>query len=139
MKIHRKHRVFMHAQTNQTRWKFIVSLSAAVTTACAAATNPYIRSFDAGGQLRFELTEPTGHPHFKWPRTLLNYQIRLHGSHVDPTKLQLVDSSGDTVPFQISNLVQSGGVPQSMTLSFFSDLPSGSARSFLLSETDSPT
>jgi len=101
------------------------------------SANPYVHRFDSSGSIRFELVERTGHPRFQWPESLLNYCVLLDGKAFDPAEMQLVNHVGESVPFQVSNLTQRNGAPHSMTLSFFSDLPTGAKRSFVLRRSSS--
>jgi hypothetical protein len=89
------------------------------------------------GQIRFNLQDALDHPFYWWPRTLLHYQIEFDRA-VDPGRQMLVRvDSGEEIPFQISDIVRDASGSHRATLSFFSDLPSGARREFVLSAADS--
>ena len=89
------------------------------------------------GQIRFNLNDALEHPFYWWPRTLLHYQVEFDQG-VDPDRQVLVRvDSGEVIPFQLSGLVRDSAGSHRATLSFFSDLPSGSRREFVLSAADS--
>jgi hypothetical protein len=115
-----------------------VCLAALLLPQQATAANPHVHRFGPDGTLRFELAERTGHPHFHWPESLLNYQVQLDGRAFDPAVMQIANQAGESIPFQISNLIERDGAPHSMTLSFFSDLPTGAKRSFVFRPAASP-
>ena len=95
--------------------------------------NPYLHTVGADGPLRFELSERIKHPHCWWPRTLLNYHVVLAGASVPPDRWTLTDrTSGQPVPVQVSDVRREDGKVVAATVSFFSDLPTGGYRSFLL-------
>jgi len=95
--------------------------------------NPYIHKPASDGSLRFDLTERIQHPHFWWPRTLLNYHVVLDGNSASTDTWTLTEeTSGKQVPLQISDLRKENGKLVSATVSFFSDLPAGGHYSFLL-------
>lgn len=101
----------------------------AVTT----SANPYLHKPAEDGTLRFELTERIQHPHFWWPRTLLNYHVVLDGDSAPTDTWTLTEeTSRKQVPLQISDLRKENGRLVSATVSFFSDLPTGGHYSFLL-------
>jgi len=117
-------------------WAFIILLIMQVTLSCNAAEagsidNPYIHHVGANGTLHLELVERTSHPHFWWPRTLLNYRILFDQlpAHLDHAHL-FDAASGGAVPFQVSDLRSLESGAWSATLSFFSDLPTGALRAF---------
>ena len=94
-----------------------------------AGANPYVHELGADGSLRLELVERIKHPHFWWPRTLLNYRVMFKPALSAPERWRLADADGKPVPFQISDVRTADGTAVA-TLSFFSDLPSGGRRSF---------
>ena len=108
----------------------------------AAPGNPYLHSTAADGTLRFELNERLKHPHFWWPRTLLNYHVVLLGESAPVGRWGLIDSTtGQPVPMQVSDVRQENGKNVAATVSFFSDLPTGGRRAFVLhtTATDAPS
>lgn len=110
-------------------------LSLILPVQAAPAPNPYVHELKATGELRFELNDAIQHPHFWWPRTLLNYRVRFDAKTIRPKDWRLIDAAtGQPVPFQLSELNPDAG---SATVSFFSDLPSGGQRTFLLRANDS--
>ena len=102
----------------------------------AVPANPYLHAVAADGTLHFELTERIKHPHFWWPRTLLNYHVVLASSSAAVERWALTDdSTGKPVPLQISDVRQENGKQVAATVSFFSDLPTGGHRFFTLHTT----
>jgi hypothetical protein len=89
------------------------------------------RVFGPSGKLAFRLHDPLAHPFVWWPRTLLEYPVRFDVT-TRPTDLTLVDGSGAAVPFQLSHVKVRGDRLESATVCFFSDLPSGGDRTFVL-------
>lgn len=89
------------------------------------------------GQIRFNLHDSLEHPFYWWPRTLLHYPIEFARA-IDPGRQVLMRAdSGEEVPFQLSDVVRDPSGSHRATLSFFSDLPSGARREFVLSAADS--
>ena len=106
---------------------------AAFAHAEATGGNPFLHTVGADGTLRFELTERIKHPHFWWPRTLLNYHIILAGPSALPDRWSLADGKlAQPLPMQVSDVRREDGRIVAATVSFFSDLPTGGHRSFLL-------
>ena len=102
--------------------------------------NPYLHTTAADGTLRFELKERLKHPHFWWPRTLLNYHVVLSGPSAPVDRWSLVDeSAGQPLPVQVSDIRRENGRIVAATVSFFSDLPTGAQRSFVLHTAGSGT
>jgi len=95
--------------------------------------NPYLHQVGTDGSARFELKELTGHPHFWWPRTLLNYRVIPSAGSATPAQWSLEDAkTGAPVPMQVSEIASKEGKVAAATVSFFSDLPTGAERSFVL-------
>lgn len=95
--------------------------------------NPFLHSVDENGLVRLELRELTEHPHFWWPNTLLNYQVAIGGTTSPPSEWTLIDElTGESVPLQVSDIRKKDGQTVAATVSFFSDLPTGGVRRFLL-------
>ena len=116
----------------------LLGFVATVQTGPRTTSNPYIHQFGADGKLVLELKERIKHPHFWWPRTLLDYRVDFTGAGVEPGQLELVNrADGKPVPFQLSDVQSKGGLLTSAMVSFFSDLPSGASRSFELRKTTS--
>lgn len=115
-------------------------LSLPATLSIASAQAPWANAsppkpsvWDHLQQLRFVLHDPLEHPFYEWPRTLLSYPIEFQHP-VDLERLQLTGAgTGEQVAFQFSAVVRDHTGVQSATLHFFSDLPSGGHREFLLS------
>jgi len=94
---------------------------------------------DASGQIRFVLHDPLEHPFYWWPRTLLRYRVEFRQA-VDLAKVELVRAdNGEKIPLQFSDVVKPHSGSLRATLNFFSDLPSGERREFILSVVESPT
>lgn len=73
-------------------------------------------------------------PEMFWPCTLLEYPVDLSSSAVLPEELQLVERfSGLSIPFQLTKAERKNGKITSAVLCFFSDLPSGAKKEFILS------
>ncbi len=93
---------------------------------------------DRSGRIRFVLQDRLEHPFYWWPRTLLRYPVRFESS-VDLNRMELVRvDTGERIPFQFSDSVSDHDGVQRATLNFFSDLPSGARREFVLSGVASP-
>jgi len=106
----------------------------------ASAETPQIRSatWDSTRQIRFVLQDLVEHPFYWWPRTLLTYRIHFNQS-VDLNRLALTRvDTGEHIPIQFVDVVQDVSGLRSATLNFFSDLPSGARREFVLSALDAP-
>lgn len=87
-----------------------------------------------GAPVRFVIQDHLDHPFYWWPRTLLSYPIELRQSGVALERLSLTSvETGERVPIQFSDVT-----PGRAMLHFFSDLPSGGRREFVLSHGDSP-
>lgn len=109
----------------------LLVLAAGPLPAITPRENPYLHRIGVDGTLRLELTERTGHPHFWWPRTLLNYRVSFDQAPGSAAQWRLSDAAtGRTQPFQLSELRAGEGGRWTATLSFFSDLPAGGARRF---------
>jgi len=88
--------------------------------------------------IRFVLHDSLQHPFYWWPRTLLSYPIEFQQSvALDRLELTRLDT-GEKIPIQFSNVVEDGGAVKKATLHFFSDLPSGAHREFVLAAADAP-
>ncbi len=78
------------------------------------------------------LNDPLDHPFFSWPRTLLSYPI-VFQHPIDLNRLTLTRTdTNEPLPIQFSDIIASNGTVTSATLHFFSDLPSGARREFVL-------
>jgi hypothetical protein len=78
------------------------------------------------------------HPFYWWPRTLLTYPIEFHQA-VDLDRLVLTRTdTGERIPIQFSAVARGPAGIKSATLNFFSDLPSGARREFVLSAASAP-
>lgn len=114
----------------------MAALPAAMARGRSQSSKPAV--WDHFRRLRFVLSEPLEHPFFWWPRTLLSYLI-VFEQPVDLKRLTLTRSdNGEQTPIQFSDVVESRGSVRSATLNFFSDLPSGGHREFLLSVAAAP-
>lgn len=110
------------------------SLQALVDSSSSAA--PAV--WDKSRKIRFTLHDPLEHPFYWWPRTLLSYPIKFNNP-VDLSRMVLtLEETGERVPIQFSDVVQDSSGLHSATVHFFSDLPSGGHREFILSAVDSP-
>jgi len=117
---------------NINRMSFLVSL---ILAANAWAGAP--RVFNPSAGLTFRLHDTLEHPFVWWPRTLLEYPVQFEG-RATPANLTLVDGDGAPVPFQLANVKMRGGALESATVCFFSDLPGGATRTFVLKAGASP-
>jgi hypothetical protein len=96
-------------------------------------------SWDSSRKIKFILSDPLEHPFYWWPRTLLSYPIEFHQPvELDRLMLSRTDT-GERISIQFSEVVQGHDGLKSATLNFFSDLPSGAHREFVLSVADSPS
>jgi len=83
------------------------------------------------------LSDPLEDPFYWWPRTLLSYPVQFD-EPTDLRQLVLKRESGEVVPIQWSDAVMDGVRVSQATLNFFSDLPSGGHRQFVLTAGSSP-
>jgi hypothetical protein len=92
---------------------------------------------DCSGRIHFVLYDPLEHPFYWWPRTLLRYPVEFD-QPVDLRRMALTRvDTGERIPIQFSEVVRDRAGARSATLNFFSDLPSGARREFVLSTTNS--
>ena len=110
----------------------LIALCLLVLLMPVADANPYLKTFPAGGVLRFALQDHIQHPAFWWPRTLLTYPVDFSGADVPEGGLALLDGAHHPVPFQLSAVRTQHGKLRFARVSFFSDLPSGGTRLFEL-------
>jgi hypothetical protein len=109
----------------------------------ASKTPPWVASsklaiWDHSRQIRFELKDLLEHPFYWWPRTLLSYPIEFQ-SPIDLNRLELTRAdTGEGIPIQFSEIVSDQAGLRSAILNFFSDLPSGAHREFVLSVAAAP-
>ncbi len=93
---------------------------------------------DRSGRIHFVLQDPLEHPFYWWPRTLLRYPVEFDHP-VDLRRMALVRvDTGERIPIQFSEVIREQAGVRSATLNFFSDLPSGGRREFVLSAADAP-
>ena len=107
--------------------------AASLTTArLAAAAVGEPRRFDTAGEMRFVVQDHLKHPFYWWPNTLLSYPVEFSQT-IDLSRLILTDAAtGKRIPMQFANVSRSRAGTQSATVHFFSDLPSGGRREFVL-------
>lgn len=95
--------------------------------------------WDQHRELRFVLEDRLEHPFYSWPRTLLSYPIEFR-SPVNLDRLALTRvNTGERIPVQFSAIKRDADGVRSATLHFFSDLPSGARREFVLSPAGTKT
>lgn len=83
--------------------------------------------------IRFALKNPLDHPFYWWPRTLLGYKVRFE-KPVDLRRLRLTQTdTGTSIPIQFSEIDGDTGNVRTAMIHFFSDLPVGMQREFVLS------
>jgi hypothetical protein len=119
----------------------VVAMPAVLSAGAAegAAREPAGLVWDRSLQVRIVLEDMLEHPFYWWPRSLLGYRIEFRqGVSLDRLRLNWVDT-GDGIPIQFSEVVEEHGVVRSGVLHFFSDLPSGGRREFLLTGTGTST
>ena len=79
------------------------------------------------------------HPLYWWPTTLLSYPILIsNGLNLEQLSLTEI-STGNRIPFQLSKAVTASSGEISAVLNFFSELPSGASREYLLEYTNQTT
>lgn len=79
------------------------------------------------------------HPFYWWPRTLLSYPIEFR-TPVELERMALTRTdTGERLPIQFSAMQSDATGVKAAMLHFFSDLPSGARREFVLSESRTPT
>jgi len=113
-------------------------LSAVADPPVPAPSAPVPLELTRTGQLRIVLQDRLEHPFYEWPRTLLSYPVQL-AAGLEPQDLELVRvDSGERVPIQFSDLTRDADGSRQGILHFFSDLPSGARREFVLGMAASP-
>jgi len=122
------------------RRSFCLGLLSAPTMMSAASLQARLDSrssaqpavWDSSHKISFVLNDPLDHPFYWWPRTLLSYPILFHTpADLDHLRLTRIDT-GERLPVQFSQIVRDQQGVHSATLHFFSDLPSGARREFVL-------
>lgn len=84
------------------------------------------------------LDDPLDQPFYWWPRTLLDYPVEFDPS-IDRDHLELIRTdTGEAVPFQLSDISTDSVGSHTATLHFFSDLPAGDHREFVLRHSQTP-
>ncbi len=79
------------------------------------------------------LDDQLKHPKMNWPITRLQYHLDLSENGIEEGKLQLIkESTGETVPFQLSHIIKNDGLITKATLHFLTELPSGGSMAFRL-------
>ncbi|MCD0490331.1 fibronectin type III domain-containing protein [Pedobacter sp. MC2016-14] len=82
------------------------------------------------------LKDDLNHAAFSWPLSVLQYRIDFTAASVKQNELNLTEGlTGKEVAFQLSSPVLKNGILQEATLSFMSDLPSGTNKLFRLVKT----
>ncbi len=93
----------------------------------------HVVRFDAKAGAHFAFADHIDFPAYSWPRTLLSNLVDFTGVEIDPDDLVLVNRQTDqAVPFQLSDMVFADERLVRATVNFFSDLPSGAERRFVL-------
>jgi hypothetical protein len=114
------------------------ALSAVTRLASGSAASHTPSTWNSARRIQFVLEDLLEHPFYWWPRTLLTYPIHFE-QPVDLNKLFLIRvDTGEQIPIQFSDVVQDAFGLRSATLNFFSDLPSGARREFVLSAASQP-
>ncbi|HUB23951.1 MAG TPA: fibronectin type III domain-containing protein [Tepidisphaeraceae bacterium] len=107
--------------------RFVRCIGSLLLLAGCLAAGP-VHVIGADGELTFELHDPINLPFYDWPRTLLSYDIDFRSSGTRPDEYQLFDAqNGQWLPSQWSGIQGARA-----TLNFFSDLPPGGTRRFVL-------
>ena len=128
------------------RREFCISLAALAGTLSTPAlrasgflpAKPVTVRLDRSKPSRFVLEDVLEHPFYWWPRTLLRYPIESDVA-IDPSRWDLRNAeTGEAVPFQFSGGTRAADGSHRATLKFFSDLPSGGRREFILSAAATP-
>jgi hypothetical protein len=102
------------------------------------AAIPAALSAQSGPDVRIAIEDFLDHPFYWWPNTLLGYRVEFGKSgELDRLTLRRADT-GEVVPIQFSEAAGDASGVRSATLNFFSDLPSGGRREFVLSTAASP-
>ena len=101
-------------------------------------SGPIAKVWHGDGEIRLVLKDLIEHPYFWWPRTLLTYPIEFKHS-VDLSRLALTRvDTGELVTLQFTEVMRDASGVRGATLNFFSELPSGARREFILKEIDAP-
>ena len=119
----------------------VLSLPAAASAARLGRRAPLpaaVATWDSFHWIRFVIEDLLDHPFYSWPRTLLTYPIEFR-SPVDLQRLVLSRrDTGEQIPIQFSEVQRDHTGVKSATLNFFSDLPSGARREFVLTAAGAP-
>ena len=94
--------------------------------------------WDTRHETRFLLEDLLDHPFYSWPSTLLGYRVDFRTPvQLDHLILKRTDTQ-EQIPIQFSNIRRDPHGVQSATLNFFSDLPPGARREFVLTTAPQP-
>ena len=84
-------------------------------------------------KISIELKDYLNISEMKWPITLLRYKVDIANARVsDPKSFELIDETGKSISYQLTDLEMDKGLISKATLCFLSDLPSGTTRKFQL-------
>lgn len=84
-------------------------------------------------KISIELKDYLNISEMKWPVTLLRYKVDIANARVsDPKSFELIDETGKSISYQLTDLEMDKGLISKATLCFLSDLPSGATRKFQL-------
>ena len=84
-------------------------------------------------KLTITLKDELNHPAFSWPLSLLHYKVDFGPSGIQPSTLTLVEQeTGRELPFQLEQPNVKNDRVYSATLAFYTDLPTGGNKTFVL-------
>lgn len=105
---------------------FVLSLIAAV-----ASASPVV--LEKGKGVTFKMNDRINLPTYYWPQTLLNYDVQFPGGLASKDGLVLTDkSTGESVPYQLSDCVMKSGKIEKAKVSFMASMPVGGSFEYVL-------
>lgn len=118
----------------------ILLLALAFQPAAIHASIAFTTRFDTDSGASFRLADAIDFTAYAWPRTLLDCRVDFIGTQVGVDDLALMDrQTNQAVPFQLSDTLLDNDHLVRATVHFFSDLPSGAERHFVLQRKNANT
>ncbi|MGI6313969.1 MAG: hypothetical protein ACOXZI_06610 [Candidatus Cryptobacteroides sp.] len=88
---------------------------------------------ERGKTITFSMKDNINLPTYSWPSTLISYSLNFSEGVSGESDLILTDNlTGETVPFQFTNVIKRGGKIYSADINFITHLPSGGKFSYSL-------
>lgn len=84
------------------------------------------------GKLKINIKDSLNHHRYRWPETLVRYQVEFESGQAHIDSLTLEDENGETVSMQMADEVIEDGFVKSAKVCFITDLPTGADRCYFL-------